>query len=89
MEYCLEGGVDAEFTSIVPGIGGLRNFTILWNLQQTSTPASEPRYIFINANNSYEGAAFTYNVSQNVFAIYGSVQEESYMPIVASVLMEH
>lgn len=69
MAYFLESGEGVTFSSIVPGDGSWRNFSVRRNTQQTSA-SSEPRYILINANNSYEWVAFTYDASNRVFTMY-------------------
>lgn len=69
MEYFLESGEGVTFSSTVPGDGSWRNFSVLRNTRQTSA-SNEPRYILINANNSHEWVAFTYDESNGVFTMY-------------------
>lgn len=69
MEYFLESGEGVTFSSTVPGDGSWRNFSVRRNTRQTSA-SDEPRYILINANNSHEWVAFTYDESNGVFTMY-------------------
>ena len=69
MEYFLESGEGVTFSSTVLGDGNWRNFSVLRNTRQTSA-SNEPRYILINANNSHEWVAFTYDESNGVFTMY-------------------
>ena len=69
MEYFLESGEGVTFSSTVPGDGSWRNFSVRRNIRQTSA-SNEPRYILINANNSHEWIAFTYDESNGVFTMY-------------------
>lgn len=71
MEYFLESGEGVTFSSTVPGDGSWRNFSVRRNIRQTSA-SNEPRYILINANNSHEWVAFTYDDSNGVFTMYNA-----------------
>ena len=71
MEYFLESGEGVTFSSTVPGNGSWRNFSVRRNTRQTSA-SNEPRYILIDANNSHEWVAFTYDDSNGVFTMYDS-----------------
>ena len=71
MEYFLESGEGVTFSSTVPGDGSWRNFSVRRNIRQTSA-SNEPRYILIDANNSHEWVAFTYDDSNGVFTMYGA-----------------
>ena len=69
MTYFLENGEGVTFSSTVPGNGSWRNFSVHRNTRRTSS-SNEPRYILVDANNSHEWVAFTYDDSNGVFTMY-------------------